>query len=62
MKPLKATCIAVVCAVLHNLRLAWGEPPMDPVDNDDQPDQPEWPERQMDGRSVLDLIARTYFS
>ncbi|XP_052218400.1 putative nuclease HARBI1 [Dreissena polymorpha] len=60
MKPTKVTRIVIACAVLHNLRLMWGEPPMDPEQLDDVP-QGDMFQAANDGRRVRDTIVANYF-
>ncbi|XP_053400545.1 putative nuclease HARBI1 [Mercenaria mercenaria] len=60
MKPQRVTRVIVACAVLHNLRLQWGEPEVEEAGDLDQPPADIFNGR-MDGRGVRDHVAHAYF-
>ena len=60
MKPHRVTRIIVACAVLHNLRLQWGEPQEGSDSDQDQPPT-EIFQGTMDGKGVRQHIVQTYF-
>ncbi|XP_052278812.1 putative nuclease HARBI1 isoform X2 [Dreissena polymorpha] len=61
MKPAKVTRIIIACAVLHNLRLMWGEPAVDPEPVEEVA-QGDMFQAATDGRRVRDTIVENYFS
>ncbi|KAH3809234.1 hypothetical protein DPMN_137595 [Dreissena polymorpha] len=61
MKPAKVSRIILACAVLHNLRLMWGEPAVDPEPLEEIA-KGEMFQAVSDGRRVRDTIIANYFT
>jgi len=61
MKPAKCTRVIVACAVLHNLRLQWGEPTLEAEEDVADAVAGEMLQDESDGRRVRNLVAARCF-
>ncbi|KAH3696839.1 hypothetical protein DPMN_084319 [Dreissena polymorpha] len=61
MKPVKVISIIIACAVLHNLRLMWGETAVDPEPLEEVA-RGDMLQAVSDGRRVRDTIVASYFT
>jgi len=60
-KPAKCTCIIVACAVLHNLRLQWGEPTLEAGEDVEDAVPGDQLQAEYDGRHVRNLVVARCF-
>jgi len=62
MKPAKCTRIIVACAVLHNLRLQWGETTLEAGEDVDDAVPGDQLQAENDGRLVRNFIVARCFT
>ena len=62
MKPAKCTRVIVACAVLHNLRLQWGEPTLETDELEADAVTGDMLQAENDGRLVRNLVVARCFS